>query len=278
MQTGLRRLGFLSCLAALLWLVPASVHAAGSRWVVILVGIPGEPSFEQKYKDTADAWSKTFVDDWKIPAEQIIRPQTPLTSAIIEQTLTDLAKKLQPEDSFWLLTLGHGDHDGAQARFHVSGRDPTGEDWPRWLADLQCREQVLWFTHSSSGWLVKPLSKPGRIVIAATEAADEINETEFPQALVQVLQSPAKDIDRNSDGQVSLAELFAATVLATNARFASDKRVPTEHAQLDDDGDGRGSETLPLTDPAETPPLKQDGALARKIVLPWSAKQPEANP
>lgn len=267
-----RRWCFLIGVAVLALFCAAEVQAAGSRWVVILVGIPGEASYEQKYKDTADAWVKSFTDDWKIPAEQIIRPQTPLTAASIEQTLTDLAKKLQPEDSFWLLTLGHGDHDGSQARFHVSGRDPTGEDWPRWLADFKSQEQVIWFTHSSSGWLVKPLSKPGRVVIAATEAADEVNETEFPHALAQVLQSPAKDNDADSDGQVSLAELFTSTVKATNARFASDKRIPTEHAQLDDDGDGKGTETLPAADPTTDPPTKQDGAVARTIVLPWATK------
>jgi hypothetical protein len=260
-------------IAALVALQSPVATAAGSRWVVILVGIPGDAGYEQKYKETADNWERSFSQDWKIPAGQIIRPKTPLTAASIEPTLADLAKKLQPEDSLWLLTLGHGDHDGNQARFHVSGRDPTGEDWPRWLADFHCREQVLWLTHSSSGWLVKPLSKPGRVVIAATEAAEEINETEFPQALAKVLQSPPKDVDVNSDGQVSLAELFTISVKETNARFAADKRIATEHAQLDDDGDGRGSETISANDPAEdVPKTKQDGAVARTIIVPWPTK------
>ena len=272
MQRRIDRWCLLLGVAAIAWLCATEVQAAGSRWVVILVGIPGEPSYEQKYKDTADAWVKSFVDDWKVPTEQIIRPQTPLTAASIEQTLGELAKKLQPEDSFWLLTLGHGDHDGSQSRFHVSGRDPTGEDWPRWFADVRCREQVIWFTHSSSGWLVKPVSKPGRVVIAATEAADEVNETEFPHALAQVLQSPTKDSDADSDGQVSLAEFFTATVKATNGRFASDKRIPTEHAHLDDDGDGKGSESLPAAAQTNDPPTKQDGAVAHTIVLPWPTK------
>ncbi len=248
----------------------AETHAAEKRWVVILVGLGGDAEYELKYRNVADSWQKWFQDELQTPAEQIIRPVAPLTAAVIEQTLADVAKSASPDDSFWLLTLGHGDYDGRHARFHVSGRDPSEAEWPRWLIDLKCREQVFWLTHSSSGWMVKPLSKPGRVVIAATEAADEVNETEFPYALAKVWQQPAKNCDANGDGRVSLAELFPQIVAATNERFAADKRLPTEHAQLDDDGDGRGSEELV---PAEGADAKaKDGALSRTIFLPWSVK------
>jgi hypothetical protein len=243
---------------------------AQNRYVVILVGLGGEADYDKKYAEVADAWQKFFQDEAKIPAEQIIRPALPLTTAAIEKTIAEVAAKAKANDSFWLLTLGHGDHDGRHARFHVSGRDPTEEDWPRWLADVKCKEQVVWLTHSSSGWLLKPLSKLGRVVITATEAAEEVNETEFPYALAKVWQSPAKDSDADGDGRVSLAELFPRVVAATNERFAADKRLPTEHAQLDDNGDGRGSEKLPKSDDKET--VAKDGALARTILLPWPVK------
>jgi len=248
----------------------ASAARAEDRWVVILVGIGGEPEYDKKYQEVAAAWQMWFQDELKIPAEQIIQPPSPLTSAAIEEAIADVAAKATANDSFWLLTLGHGDHDGRHARFHVSGRDPTEADWPRWLAEVKCREQVLWLTHSSSGWLLKPLSKPGRVIITATEAAEEVNETEFPYALAQVMKSPAKECDADGDGRVSLAELFPRAVAKTNERFAADKRLPTEHAQLDDNGDGRGSEELPKPDDKEA--AAKDGALARTIILPWTAK------
>ena len=123
---------------------------------------------------------------------------------------------------------------------------------------------------------MKLLSKPGRVVIAATEADAEVNETEFPYALAKVLEGSAKDNDADSDGQVSLAELFPKVVAATNERFTMDKRLPTEHAQLDDDGDGRGSEELlpPNADDAAAKNAKaKDGALSRTIFLPWPIKK-----
>lgn len=268
-------LAILSCLLTTRATVSAQDRGVEKRWVVILVGIGGDAEYDLKYRHVANAWQKWFQEELHIPAAQLIRPPTPLTSAVIEKTLSDVAKQVGADDSCWLLTLGHGDHDGRHARFHVSGRDPTEADWPRWLADVKCREQVIWLTHSSSGWLLKPLSKPGRVIIAATEAADELNETEFPYALAKVWQQPAKNCDADSDGRVSLAELFPHVVVATNERFAMDKRLPTEHAQLDDNGDGRGSEELALPntkDPEANDAQAKDGAFSGTIFLPWTVK------
>jgi hypothetical protein len=268
------RLLALSCLVSIA--TSSLVFAQGKHWIVILVGLPGQPAYEQKYTDVAAFWQKTFEQEWKIPAEQIVKPVSPLTSEKIQQALSDVATKAGPNDSFWLLTVGHGDYDGKHARFHVQAKDPTEEDWPRWLADIKCREQVVVFTHSSSGWLVKPLSKTGRAIIAATEAAPEENETEFPYALAKVWQGKAKDCDANGDGRVSLAELFPRVVVAVNERFAADNRIPTEHAQLDDNGDGKGSEELApaeaATAPANAANKNKDGALAATIILPWPVK------
>jgi hypothetical protein len=46
--------------------------------------------------------------------------------------------------------------------------------------------------------------------------------------------------------------------------------LPTEHAHLDDNGDGRGSEELPKTDDKDA--AAKDGALARTIIIPWQVK------
>jgi hypothetical protein len=157
-----------------------------------------------------------------------------------------LGSKLRPEDSLWIITLGHGNYDGRQAWFHLAGKDPSPADLGKWLSDMRCRQQVVWLTHSSSGWFIKPLSRPGRIVISATAADDESNETEFPHAWSAVVQRPWQTLDTNQDGAVSVAELLNAVAVEVDQRFKSDNRLPTEHSQLDDNGDGIGTEvTLP---------------------------------
>jgi hypothetical protein len=269
----------------------AAEKTTGQRWAVILVGIPGDDAHAVLFRKTADAWQEWLISSLQFPAGQVLRlpaaptegqadkdpAAVPLTAATIRTTFADLSGKLGPDDTLWVFTLGHGNYDGKRAWFHVAGRDPSHEDFGRWLSEVRCREQVIWLTHANSGWFVKPLSKPGRIVIAATAADDESNETEFPQALATVISRPLKTLDADEDGRLSVAELFSAVVQEIANRFQSDKRLPTEHAQLDDDGDGKGSEDLTPpaktdnTDAAPTPQpatAPRDGDLARKTFIP----------
>jgi len=266
---------------------PVADHAKGERWAVILVGIPGDKEHEMLFRETADAWQKWLTETLAFPADHVLRfPSLPadrdeapaqLTADAIRKTFADLQTKLHAEDALWVFTLGHGNYDGKHAWFHVAGRDPSEDDFGRWLGEVRCREQVLWLTHSSSGWFVKPLSKAGRIVIAATAADDESNETEFPYALATIAEQPPEKVDADHDGQVSIAEIFTAVAQEVMNRFKSDKRLPTEHAQLDDNGDGRGTEELTSTkDAEETEPAtpkpaaaKLDGDLARKTFVPY---------
>src|SRR5262245_6429052 len=269
---------------------------AGGRWAVIIVGIPGDDDHEKLFDKTADAWQEWLTGPLGFSAERVLllnggaAPGT--TADAIRTTFADLGKKLQPDDALWVFTLGHGNFDGKHAWLHVAGRDPSNEDFGRWLGEVRCREQVFWLTHASSGWFVKPLSKPGRIVIAATAADDESNETEFPEALATVAGKPAAALDADADGNVSVAELFAAVIGEVLRRFKSDNRLPTEHAQLDDNGDGKGSEELaekkvaaepepPAGAAAVKPPAPRvDGDLARKTFIPYRepVKKPADDP
>lgn len=191
------------------------------------------------------------------------------------KTLSDVAKQVGADDSCWLLTLGHGDHDGRRnSRFHVSGRDPTEADWPRWLADVKCREQVIWLTHSSSGWLLKPLSKPGRVIIAATEAADELNETGA------TTHSPRSGSSRRRTAMPIVTAAFRSPICSARRgrheqAFCHEQHLPTEHAQLDDNGDGRGSEELALPntkDPEANDVKAKGGNFQARFFLPWTVK------
>jgi hypothetical protein len=258
---------------------------------VILVGIPGDKEHEKLFRKTADAWQEWLTRTLQFEVDHVLvltgaaggkKRLAGTTADEIRTTFASLNEKLRADDALWVLTLGHGHYDGKHAWFHVAGRDPSNADFGRWLSDIRCREQVFWLTHASSGWFVKPLSQPGRIVIAATAADDESNETEFPEALASVAAEPAETLDEDRDGHVSVAEMFTAVVREVLDRFNSDKRLPTEHAQIDDNGDGRGSEELAeqkdsaepeppvgAPAPAKPPTAKSDGDLARQTFVPY---------
>ena len=141
-----------------------------------------------------------------------------------------------------MIVLGHGHFDGRHSHLNIPGPDLDERAFGRLFEGLTAREQVFWITTSASGFFLKPLSAPGRIVITATEADQEVNETLFPLALADVLASPPDGIDRDKDGQISVFELYLAVVADVMKRYVDDEDLPTEHARLDDNGDGRGSE------------------------------------
>lgn len=260
------------------------------RWAVVVAGLPGDEEYAASFNEITAAWTNWLTLSLKVAPERLLvlsgkaadaeMPQRrSATRESLAQTFQKLAEKIPARDSLWVLVLGHGHYDGQRAWLHVPGPDPDIADWARWLNALRCREQIIWLTQTSSGWWQKPLAKPGRIVITATEADHEENETEFPHALTTVFHAPPKSLDLNSDRHVSLAELFRATVKETNARFAGDQRVPTEHAQLDDDANGQGTESDQLADENATasplaksakpakPERPRDGREAANIIV-----------
>lgn len=259
--------------------------AESKRWALILTGLPGDAEHEETFRETADQLQSALVQKLQYPAEQVIRfpearlnapPKVPATAEAMRSMLAEVNQKLQPQDSLWVFLLGHGNYDGKAAWFHTVGKDPSNEDVGRWFADVKCREQVIWLTQSSSGWFVKPLSRAGRIVIAATAADDESNETEFPHALATAIQQPLEKLDLDQDKAVSVAELYTATIAEVVKRFQSDKRLPTEHPQLDDNGDGVGSEVVipqkgSEPEAAAPPNSKRDGELAKRTIVPFRA-------
>jgi hypothetical protein len=74
-------------------------------------------------------------------------------------------------------------------------------------------------------------------VITATKTGGERNETQFPEFFVAAFDDPAADRDRN--GHVSLAEAFEYAKAKVTQAFQQKGLLLTEHATMDDGGDGR---------------------------------------
>ncbi len=250
---------------------------AGTSRALIVVGLPGDAEHEKQFAAIAGRWRSWLTQDLGFRADDVHilfgragkdgLTKEPATRQSVERGVTSLKDALKPRDRLWVFLLGHGDYDGERASFHLSGPDLHGDELGKLFADLKCQEQVFWLTHSASGWLVRPLSAKGRIVIAATAAEAEYNETEFPQALADLTKSPVDQLTGSKDSKVSVLDIYRKTVKEVEARFAADKRVPTEHAQLDDNGDGVGTEEPIVAAEGDKKPTA-DGALAARTYLP----------
>lgn len=139
-----------------------------------------------------------------------------------------------------VVLIGHGSFDNQQAKFNLIGPDLTAKDYAGLLATLPNKKVVFVDCASSSGEFIKPLSAEGRIVITATRSGNEQNATIFAEHFIAALTDNAADADKN--GRVSVLEAFNYATKLTADWYKQKNRLATEHALIDDNGDGAGHE------------------------------------
>jgi hypothetical protein len=95
---------------------------------------------------------------------------------------------------------------------------------------------------SASGEFIKSLAAKGRIVITATRSGQETNATRFTGFFIAALN--AADADTDQDGHISVLEAFVYANRLTEDFYKRAGRLATEHALIDDNGDGVGHDKL----------------------------------
>lgn len=204
----------------------------------------------------------------------------PATKELIMQTAAHLADAMGPRDGLWVFVIGHAHYDGNSVWWNLVGPDLAHEEFAKLFRNIRCAEQVFWITTPASGYFLKPLSKPNRVVITATEADLELNATVFPALLGNVLSlgdAELRDVD--ADSRISLLDIYLHTALRVAAHYTDNELLATEHSVLDDNGDGRGSElqAFYLTPESErkrasTPKPRsdspRDGLLSATMLIP----------
>ena len=92
---------------------------------------------------------------------------------------------------------------------------------------------------SASGPFINALSAPGRVIITATRSGNELNATRFGTYFARAIADPAADLDK--DGQTSLLEAYLFASRQVAQFYKESGRLATEHALVDDNGDGLGT-------------------------------------
>jgi hypothetical protein len=236
--------------------------------LLIISGASGEPRFAEQFHQLASALRGAATMRFGVPdsliiwlAESTERDPGLITGRStregIIQSVGRIAARARPGDQVLVLLLGHGTSDGSVSRFNIPGADITDADFDSLLDQLSGQVVALVNATSASGDFVKPLSGRNRVVITATKSGFERNETLFGTHFVAAYTSDGADADK--DGRVSLLEAFTYARREVQRVYESTNRLQTEHAMLDDDGDGAGR-----ADPGEQGP---DGRVARGFHL-----------
>jgi hypothetical protein len=108
----------------------------------------------------------------------------------------------------------------------------------QWLKPLQQPLAIVNCT-SSSGPFMNKLIAPRRVVITATRSGSEHNYARFGDYFSAAIVDPAADLDK--DDQTSLLEAYLAASHRVEEFYKQQARLATEHALLDDNGDGLGT-------------------------------------
>ncbi|MBI5758237.1 MAG: hypothetical protein HZA46_06950 [Planctomycetales bacterium] len=205
--------------------------------VIVVVGAEGSDEFGQQFRQWATRWSdaakRGHADIVSIGLDDV---GSETDRDKLKQRLSESANSsTQP---LWLILIGHGTFDGKAAKFNLRGPDVAATELAEWLKPIE-RPVAIINCSSSSGPFLNELSGPNRIVITATKSGHEYNFARFGDFLSAAMTDPKADLDK--DEQTSLLEAFLLASSRVQEFYASDGRLMTEHALLDDNGDRLGT-------------------------------------
>jgi hypothetical protein len=236
-------------------------------FLLIVVGLAGDPEhgalFHKWGAAMAEASAKVgvtpdrlvYLVDQKGEDDKLATGRS--TREEIQKAIDGFAKAATAEDTVYIVLLGHGSFDGRSARFNLPGPDMGAADFNPLLKRLPVKQLVFVNTSSSSGPFVEALSGPGRTIITATRNGAEQFATLFGGFFVDAFASADADADKNQ--RVSMLEAFTFAKAGVARAYEQEGLLATEHAMLDDNGDGEGSQ-------APTP-TGADGKLAASLSL-----------
>jgi hypothetical protein len=240
-----QHLGGCGARAIFLGLFLAALSAAGSSatngeacaTVIVVAGAPGEEQFGKNFEQWTGLWEKASRE----AGAKFVAVGQGQTNAVtdleqLKQTLAGEPKDLTSE--LWLVLIGHGTFDGKEARFNLRGPDFSASELEEWLKPFR-RPLAVINCASSSGPFLNKLSATNRVVVTATRSGYEQNYARFGQFVAEAITDPQADLDK--DGQTSLLEVFLAASQRVAEFYNAEGRLATEHALLDDNGDGRGT-------------------------------------
>jgi hypothetical protein len=271
-RIGVRR--FIAALMFSVVLVQASTPT--SLDVLVVVGAPGEESFRQTFSEAAQ--------DWVSAAEKAKKSSRVLEGAAndtnqIARLREVLGAQHGGEQELWIVLIGHGTFDGKEAKFNLAGPDISAKEVANLLKPIE-RPIVLINTTSASAPFINALSGANRVIITATRSGYEENLARFGSFIGKAIADLSCDLDK--DGQVSALEAFLMASRRVEEFYTSEKRLATEHALLDDNGDGKGT---PATFYSGVRPAKKpdeaanvDGFRAHQIHFIFSEEEAKLSP
>jgi len=215
----------------------APAPATNSTSVIVVVGAAGEEEFGQTFAESAARWANACREG----GAKLATIGLETNSAASDYDRLQQALASEPKEGvveLWLVLLGHGTFNGKEAKFNLRGADVSATELAEWLKPFRRPLAVLNTSSASAPFLAK-LSATNRVIITATRSGAEVNYARLGRFLSEAIADPEADLAK--DGQTSLLEAFLSASRRTAEFYSNEGRLATEHALLDDNGDGLGT-------------------------------------
>jgi len=204
--------------------------------VIVVVGAPGEEDYGHSFAQWVTRWEKAATQggaDCKV-----IGLAAGDSAGDRDQLQQQLALEAKEGAELWLVLIGHGTFDGKEAKFNLRSNDFTATELSGWIQPFR-RPMAIINTASASAPFLQRLGAPNRVVMTSTRSGSEVNFARFGQYLSASIADLSADLDK--DGQTSLLEAFLMASRHVTEFYDVEGRLATEHALLDDTGDGMGT-------------------------------------
>jgi hypothetical protein len=247
-----------------------SVGAGAQTRALVITGLGAEDKYHQLFMSLGQRLTAALHEHFSLPDSNVVWLGEDSTSKSksyggrstaqnINREVDRMVGRSKPGEQVLIVLIGHGSGSGDESKFNIPGPDLTARDFNVILDRFSGSRVAFLDLTSASGDALGAVSGPGRIVITATKSSYERNESQFARFFVDALDKPdAADVDK--DGRVSLLEAYRYAATETRRSYSNDERLVTEHSQLDDDGNGKGTD---LPDGRAT----GDGLVARRFFL-----------
>lgn len=211
-----------------------------NKYAVIINGPGGEAAYTKQFEEWTQQLQTVLSDRYGFDAKHITVPRA--TAEEVKGVFGTLKTQLAADNVLFVFLIGHGSFDGKESKFNLVGPDLAASEYNALLSSLPTRRVVVFNMSSASGEFIKSLAAKGRIVVTATRNGQETNATRFTGFFISALQ--ATDADTDQDGHTSVLEAFVYANRLTAEFYKRGGRLATEHALLDDNGDGVGHEKV----------------------------------
>lgn len=234
-----RLFGFLVGFVAMLW--PGAGLGAGTNEsaseLIVVTGAAGERDYGEMFA----TWAMRLQEGAKrAEVNFTLVGQGRMEGGDDKELLRAALEKVsrQSTEPLWLVLIGHGTYNGKTAKLNLRGPDVSAAELADWLHPLS-RPVVVVNCTASSAPFINRLKGRDRVIVTATKSGTEKNFARFGDYFTAGIADPEADLDK--DGQTSLLEAFLRAAKDVQAYYSENGRLATEHALLDDNGDGLGS-------------------------------------